>query len=200
MNVLAKPNWKIISSERKGANAQSVRCCGRLEDTISPNDNAFVIHHLAASVLNHRRESRRPFCSSSRSSSSSAALSLFFASRRHWRLPDWMELQNQKTRSLALFLLLLARYAFIFVHSSPDFSGVFVPNRQTSSSALNILSQIKLQSWSLIQSFSPREEDILSSNQQFLPSNQQFPPSLNPADSTTAHHSSVVLRHSHPRL
>ena len=59
---------------------------------------------------------------------------------------------------MALFLLLLARYVFILVRSSPDFSGIFVPNWQSSSSASNILSEIKLRSRSLIQSFSPSEK------------------------------------------
>ena len=108
----------------------------------------------------------------------SLSLSLSFASRSHWRLPDWISRRHHHSCSLALFLLLLDRYVFCLVRLSAGFLRDFVPNRQRTRSASNIPSRIKLISrLSRIHSLSFRRRNILTLYQQFLPKNLQFLPS-----------------------
>ena len=80
----------------------------------------FVIRHLAASTLNHRRKVQRPFCFPSSSAFTALSLSLF-----HFKKPPApSRLDNVTTKetcSLALFLLSLNRYMFCLFRSPADF-------------------------------------------------------------------------------
>ena len=81
------------------------------------------------------------------------------------------------------------------------FTRDFVPYWQTSSSASNVPSQIKLRSRQKRSSFSCSEEEKrLILNQQFLPKNIQFQPSNLSGFSPTAFHHRVIARHSSPQL